>query len=435
METSRQSASRPSPRLPHELLRHIFLYLRDPRLVYNSRTYLRNPNKQLDLIAASMVSLDWYGVARTLLTWPTRFGPVFEIWVYAQPNLYHRRLAYLLSASKALGLPYCNETKYVTINVNEYVNNTHMADQLDCDALLTILRLTRPAALKIEIDQCYFIPSTHIYRDRFFTALALVCVGVPDLRLYFSCNRYLHDDPHMASLVRAVCGSLTTVEVRYDPDALTRAALSTLPAVRHVIFNHCQVQTMEEITRGLRKLQKVVISGPIGSEVERFFDVLREACSGELKEISLLEMPRTCNIIASARALERLMGSNGQLKRLQIGGMLFIDDDVLRVIARRCREIEVISIQNCDALTCVEVWDGMVRPWPRLRSMDLCGRQIAPDFLESVVKECGKLQCLRLSEELVFGENRVSKILQRYGIITVNEGRLVTWEKFRVVSP
>ncbi|RUP44781.1 hypothetical protein BC936DRAFT_149022, partial [Jimgerdemannia flammicorona] len=264
-------------------------------------------------------------------------------------------------------------------------------------------------------------------RARFFSRLKPHCAHIPALKLWFTDlrgsvrmglngppqPRPRANDPHLSDLVSNVAQTLHSVNIRYEPDALTAAALARCPHLQNVAFELCSVRTVTDILRGLPDLRKVAIRCLLdgdddgwgdGSTTENLFNVL--ASNEDLEDIYFTATPYMHDLSehVSARlglALVGLFARTPRLKRLHLSSVPYATDDVLRTVARTCGDLEELALHTTSQLvTGLGILIGATTPWPRLRTLVVSDTKIFPSFVGAVVRRCEVLESVQLPRVL-----------------------------------
>ncbi|RUS34967.1 hypothetical protein BC938DRAFT_477339 [Jimgerdemannia flammicorona] len=392
------------PRLPPEILYHIFSYfdLSSPE----------NTDGVFDLMAASMVCREWCEVARPMITDEHIEESQFmdeEIDDKFPENL--QRFASLLSTSKILGMNYCTKVNIVIIAINEFLGSPQCVDDArtltnlptkpeDHDALFTILALTTPTQLIVQIDKpAGYAPDRLHAREQFLSRLA-PHFGVHALTLHLPRDEQ-PPDPQFASLVHVARASLSKVTLLGRPDPMTRDALSLCVDVRTASIFNGHAPTTDSILKGWRALRSINLLWPAGRVVETVSG-MGDTLGDALEDIYVIGSPimEEAEAAEVAGVLEAVVSRCARLERLYAGASEFptmsfnyINDGVLRAMARNCKEIRLLDLAPGLGLTAAGIWDDETAPqWPKLRCLNVWNEQVVPEFVERVVLGCGALE-------------------------------------------
>ncbi|RUP44897.1 hypothetical protein BC936DRAFT_148884 [Jimgerdemannia flammicorona] len=482
--SSTQPASDPenlSQNPPVEVFRHILGYLRSDREITvvvqgneQKHTMSMGLDDLLDLMATSMVCQNWYNIARPMIS-DNDLEDLFHMsgltFNYSKKL---RRFATLLSTARQLGLPYCDTVKDFEICLENFIgepkhkkmespeesifdlllsrmtNKTEecgewdgLFDMLisskayepdDHDALFAILRLTALKNLKLVIKAEE--NSKHANkREQFFIQLKQLCSRIPGLQLYFPekvCAGQARQppwDPQLASLIQTMQSSLTVIEVNHEPDTFTRSALSACSTVRDASFRFCNVQTAHTIVRGLPYLRRIELRSLYGQDAVALLEHLTSTYD-LIEEIDITATPYPRISPAEEPklkiALETLVSRCQRLKRLCLGYLSYMTEDILRAVARHCPDLEDLSLHHGPEITATGIWDDAT-PWPRIKYLFMTSSRIAPEFVHRLIEASDALVGVHLA--ITVGENRVVKeALERRGFL-MEHGRADIWRR------
>ncbi|RUP49489.1 hypothetical protein BC936DRAFT_142390 [Jimgerdemannia flammicorona] len=416
-------------RLPPELLRKILNCFPSPY-----QTPL-DEDAFLDLMAFSMVCYEWYNVARWLISDMVLKEHFPRLINSSGEKL--RRFAALLSTSRTLSLGY---TTHLTNSII-----TFDIDLQDRDALFKIAGLGAPMRLRIIVEYSERRSSPSLDRELFLSRLSQHCSHIPGLELYFPRKRGSNhvrppsDSPHLANFVRSMHSTLSSININDEPDAMTRAALSSCPNVRVAAFRRCNPRSVWDMLCGSRNLREITLCrlfDPVGTGVEdddsselggddddttmalSGTEILFKRLSFVCMNFEVLEITSMRSVAEEtsrlAMALEILVSCSRRLKRLSLSRVQYVDQRVIQAVAQHCQELESLEVH----LTGVAImWDEVTPSWPRLRNLNLSADRFGPEFVEQIVGPCDALQMLRLKSTSVWNPREA---LERRGFRLVN---------------
>lgn len=422
----------PSPTLPPEIIREIFLCLAGGQV----------KRSVLDLMAASMVCRNWYAEARAVIPQSC----LQELFPHEYDNYHYginlRRIASLLTSAHELGLPYCTEVTEFTVSLTDFVGPYEASldnenprpnfvkkayEPEDHEALFTILKFISPTHLLVPLKV------KDPQRGQFFSRLTKHCGSVSQLQLLRSNNgsplsptvaSLERPNKELIDLIEATRLSLRKLVIFQNLDAPTQAALTRCPNIQIVIFRGCSVCMADNMLRELwkfRTLRMVRARNLVGTGTESLLETLSNWCT-VLEDLIIINTPRgglqADDIPRLATALELVVSRGRSLKRLELSQLIYMNEAVLRAVAIWCRDLEDLSLvsfsfRRPDA-TGADFWSESetVTPWPQLRRLRLPAR-LPHEFLERMLETCDELTEVKLWPTL--RTLRIWEILQHHG--------------------
>ncbi|RUS35016.1 hypothetical protein BC938DRAFT_476903 [Jimgerdemannia flammicorona] len=425
----------PSTRLPPEILHQIFS-------LYDLLSPLDYVDSVFDLLAASMVCREWYQAARPLIP-DSHIRCPFTNQSSAKYLVRLRRFSSLLSTSQELGLPYCAEVNTIWIAVNAFLGSP-FADNDDSDrsprdlytapedrnALFKILDLTLPTGLELYVG---ITPKNHpperlAARAHFLSQLHPYLANVCNLSLRFPPIKQ-PADVHLSNLVRAAQATLTRVTLLGVPDPLTHEALILCTNVRSAKIFGGDARATGRILCGWRGLRKVRLTWQQG-RISDAIAGLDAACS-TLEDVYIAGRSLVGEAEASevTSALESVVSRCERLKYLEVGKVLmpslsfsYIDDAVLRALARGCRDLEQLTLTAGRGLTGAKMWDDVGKPrWPKLKCLEVENEMVVDEFVERVVLECEALEMVVVKVKMD-NNSGVRRALEMRGFVGDGKG-------------